>query len=203
MIEVTQLKAGTAFEENGAPFLVLKYTHTKLGRGKANIKVKVRNLKSGAVLQKSFVSGAKVKPIELKRKMMQYLYSDEENFYLMDKRTFEQVEVERGLAGEGAKFLKEGIEVEVLFWEEKALSIQMPNFVELEVVDTGPTVKGNSATNIYKDAVLAGDVRIRVPLFIKGGDKVKIDTRDESYVERVKKLGKQEGEADEDGEELS
>ncbi len=186
MIEVTELRAGTAFELNGEPFLVLKYTHTKLGRGNANIKLKVRNLKTGAVFEKKFVSGAKVRPITLSRQVMQYLYSDGENLYLMDKTSFEQIEIKKNLVKEGMRFLKEGVEVEILLWDEEPLVVGVPTFVEFEVIDTGPATKGNSATNIFKDAILDNGVRIKVPLFIKVVDKVRVDTRDGSYVERVK-----------------
>jgi elongation factor P len=104
----------------------------------------------------------------------------------MDKKSFEQIEVSRTLIKEGIGFLKEGMEVGVLFWDEEPLLVEAPNFAEFEVVDTGPAVRGNSATNIFKEAMLENEVKIKVPLFIKVGDKVKVDTRDGSYAERVR-----------------
>lgn len=186
MISVTELRAGRTFEEDGEPFVVLKYEHLKMGRGTANIKVKVRNLKTGTVIEKTYISGARVQEISTVKRKLQYLYKDEENFYFMDPKTFEQFEISRDLISDQAPFLREQAMVDVLFWSEKPLSIELPPKMEFEVKETGPGVKGNSATNIFKPATLENGLKLKVPLFINQGDKILVDTRTGEYVERVK-----------------
>ncbi len=193
MISVTELRSGRTFEENGEPFVVLKYEHLKMGRGTANIKVKVRNLKTGAVLEKTFISGAKVSEISTVKRKLQYLYCGatssaycKDNFYFMDPKTFEQLEIPRDLISDQAPFLREQAMVDVLFWSEKPLSIELPPKMEFEVKETGPGVKGDSATNIFKPAVLDNGLKIKIPLFINQGERILVDTRTGEYVERVK-----------------
>lgn len=181
MFSVTELRNGTIFKDDGNLFLVLEYKHVKLGRGNANIKVKVKNLKTGAVVKKTFLSGQKVEEVRLESKKAQYLYQDEEGFYFMDPSTFEQFKVGEGILGEKKRFLKEGLVYDVRFFEGKPLSFDLPVFLELEVRETGPGVKGNSATNIYKKAVLENGLTVSVPLFVKVGEKVKVDTRTGEY----------------------
>lgn len=186
MISVTELRAGRAFKEDGELYLVLKYEHTKLGRGKANIKVKVRNLDNGRILEKSFISGARVEELETLKKRMQYLYQDAFGFYFMDPESFEQVSVSAEVVGEQVKFLKEGEEVDVLFGEDRALSVELPASVVLAVTHTEPGVKGDTATRTLKAATLENGIRLQVPLFVKVGDKIKVDTRSGEYIERAK-----------------
>lgn len=186
MISVTELRAGRAFKEDDQPYLVLKYEHTKLGRGKANIKVKVRHLVTGKVSEKTFISGAKVEELETLKKKMQFLYQDASGFYFMDPETFEQVSISSGVIGEQAGFLKEGAKVDVLFVEDRALSVDLPVSVVLAVAQTEPGVKGNTATRSLKAATLENGMRVQVPLFVKVGDKIKVDTRTGEYVERAK-----------------
>jgi len=185
MINVNQLRNGTAFEEDGVPFKVLKYEFTKMGRGTGNIKVKVRNLQSGAVINKTYITGNRVQEIMLNRKKMQFLYTDGSQTVFMDPVSFEQVEVDNHLVDEERQYLSEGMEVEVLFWEEEALSIDIPPKMVFEVKETGPGEKGNSASNVYKPAVLVNGLQVKVPLFVKTGEKIKVDTRTGEYVERA------------------
>jgi len=185
MINVNQLRNGRAFELEGEPFLVLKYEFTKMGRGTGNVKLKVRNLKSGAVVNKTFITGSKVQEIELKRKKMQFLYSDADKSVFMKSVSFEQIEIGNDLTEEQKRFFLEGMEVEVLFWEAEALVVELPVKLEYTVKETGPGEKGNSATNIFKPAILNNDLKVKVPLFVKTGDKVRVDTRTGEYVERV------------------
>ena len=185
MISVTELRTGTVFEEDNRLFLVLDYKHVKLGRGNANIKVKVRDLKTGAVLKKTFLSGQKVEKVDLEAKKAQFLYQDKEGFCFMDPVTFEQFTVDEEVLGEKAKFLKEGEVYSVLFYEGAPLSFKLPTFLEFNVKETGPNTRGDSATNIYKKAVLENGLVVSVPLFIKTGEKVKIDTRTGEYGGRV------------------
>lgn len=186
MISVTDLRTGVAFEDQGQIYQVITYEHLKFGRGSANVKVKVRNLYSGSVTEKSFISGAKVKPINLEKIKAQYLYSDPQGFHFMDSKTFEQVSLSKEKLGKQVDFLKEGMGVALLTFEGDPLSLDLPIKMEFEVAETGPGIRGDSVSNIYKDAVLENDLTVRVPLFIKAGDRVLVDTRSGEYVERVK-----------------
>lgn len=186
MISVTKLRAGTTFEENDTPFLVLKYEHTKMGRGKATIKVKVKNLKTEALSEKSFTSGSRVQEIATLKKKLQYLYPGGTLFHFMDPKSFEQFEVSAETIGDQAPFLTEGALVDVLFWNGVVLVIELPPKMNFTVTQADPGIKGNSAANLYKSATLDNGLTIRVPLFIKVGDRVRVDTRNGEYVERAK-----------------
>ncbi|MDO8551184.1 MAG: elongation factor P [bacterium] len=192
MIPVTQLRADTTFmSEDGYPYVVLKYEHTKMGRGNANIKVRARNLKTGAVLEKSFVSGSRVEEVSTAKRKLQYLYREGNGLLFMDPANFEQVTIKENLVGNRFKFLVEGNLVEVLFWTsspsgEEPLDIQLPPKMEFQIAETEPGVKGNSATNLFKSAVLINGMAVRVPLFVQAGERILVDTRTGEYVERVK-----------------
>jgi len=186
MIPVTQLRAGKTFQEEGVPFLVLKYEHTKMGRGKANIKIKVKNLKTNALAEKTYLSGARVEEISTTKRQLQYLYQDGENFFFMNPKTFEQYEVSAQVLENQAKFLQEGSLVDILFWEGTPLTMELPPKMKFKVAQTGPGVKGDSAANVYKEATLENGMKIKVPLFIKTGEEIWVDTRSGEYVERVK-----------------
>lgn len=185
MITATDLKNGTTFLSDGKPFKVVKYTHTKMGRGGATVRVSARNLETGDLSEKSFDAGNKVDEITTSKKRMQYLYNDGENASFMDPGNYNQIEVDLKVLGDTISFIKEGSEVDVLFWEDRALSIDIAPKVVLEVTDTDPGVKGNSASNVYKSAVLENGLQVKVPLFIKIGDKVRVDTRTSEYIERA------------------
>lgn len=185
MIPVTNLRAGAVFKEGGEPFLVLKYTHTKVGRGNAVIKLKVKSLKSKRTLEKTYVSGAVAKEADVEKVKAQFLYSDGERVYFMESDTFEQTGVAARQLEEEAPFLKEGQEVYLLKFEDQPLGVELPANVVLEVVDTEPGFKGNSATNVLKPAEVETGLTVSVPLFIKVGDKVKVDTRTGEYLERM------------------
>lgn len=185
MIEATNLKNGTTFLMDGKPFKVIKYTHQKIGRGGGLVKLVVRNLESGTQIEKTINSTAKVENINTMKRNMQYLYKDESSAVFMDPKTYSQVEIPVGLAKEELSYIKEGESADILFWEDRPLSIDIPPKVTLKVIDTAPGVKGNSATNLYKPATLENDLQLKVPLFIKIGDKVRVDTRKKEYVERV------------------
>jgi elongation factor P len=186
MLGVQELKNGVTFLLDDQPFIVLKYEHIKMGRGSATIKVKARNLLSGAVLDRSFINSAKVEEINTIRRVMQYLYRDGNDYIFMDNSTYEQVSLPEAVLAESAKFLKEGITVNILFWDERPLWVELPPKMEFTVAETDPGIKGNSAANMYKSAVLDNGVTVRVPLFIETGEKIMVDTRDGSYAERVK-----------------
>ena len=184
MIGVTELRAGTIFEENGNLLQVLSYEHIKMGRGSANIKVRVKNLRSGATIEKSFINGAKVNDVAVLKKDLQYLYKDKENVYFMNPKTFEQVSIPLRVI-DGYEYLKEGEIYSVSFLRDEPLSLNLPPKVVLEVYETAPGVKGNSATTVFKDAILENGLKTKVPPFIKIGDKVRIDTRTGAYTEKA------------------
>lgn len=186
MISVTELRTGTTFKLDGQPYQVVGYKHTKLGRGAANIRVKARNLATGMMVEKTFTSGAKVEPIETTIKILQFLYQDENNLYFIDPRSFEQFSMDKSILGEKTKFLKEESQIKVLFYEEKPLSIELPMSMIFEVIDAPPGVKGDSATASTKPVTLSNGLVIQTPLFIKKGNRIKVDTRTKKYMERVK-----------------
>lgn len=184
MISVNDLRAGAAFEESGEIYKVLSFEHIKMGRGSANIKVKVKNLRTGSSTEKGFTNGASVSDIVLDKREYQFLYKDAESVYFMDPRTFEQKSVPlRNLSG--VEFLKEGEIVSLEFYGDEALDLILPPKVTLKIADTAPGVRGNSASNMYKDATLENGITTRVPLFINIGDSIVIDTRDASYTKRA------------------
>jgi len=186
MVSVTDLRAGTVFQLDGRPLLVLEYKHTKMGRGTANIKVKVRDLESDGVLEKTFISGAKVELIDSQIKELQYLYRQGDEFFFLDPITFGQVSLGKDILEGVKEFLKEGLKVKVMFWQERPLSVELANSLTYEIKETDPGAKGNSATNVFKPAILDNGLLVKVPLFIKIGEKVRVDTRTGEYIERAK-----------------
>lgn len=184
MISVTDLKSGIAYEEEGQILQVLSYEHIKMGRGSANIKVKVRNLLNGSTLEKSYINGANVKDIYLESRQLQFLYKDSETAFFMDPVTYEQVEVPLASLTNN-EFLIDGENAIVQMYDGRALALMLPPKVTIQVTDTAPGVKGNSASNVYKDATLANGMNVRVPLFINSGDSIVVDTRDGSYTKRA------------------
>lgn len=185
MIGVTDLRAGTIFEESGNLYQVLSYTHTKMGRGSANIKVKVKNLKNGATTEKSFINGARVNDVQVFKRDVSYLYKDQVSAYFMDPSSFEQISAPLTLIGNDSVYLKEGESYNVSFLGEEVLALNLPPKMDFTISEADPGVKGNTASNIYKDAVLSNGLRVRVPLFIKAGDKVRIDTRTGDYSQKI------------------
>ncbi len=185
MIGVTELRAGTIYEEQGQLFQVLSYEHIKMGRGSANIKVKVRNVRSGSTTDKSFINGARVNNVSVIKKDLQYLYKDEDNAYFMDPVSYEQITVPVRTLGQDSQYLKDGETYSLSIYQEEVLSINLPPKMEFTIIETGPSLRGNSATNIYKDAILENSIKTKVPLFMNTGDKVRIDTRTGAYSEKV------------------
>ncbi len=186
MTEATDLRAGATFLMDGKPYKVVKYTHSKIARGGGTVKLSVRNLENGKIESKSLSSNAKVDDIKTSKKSLQFLYKDAVNASFMDSKTFEQVEVPLNILGKQLKFIKEGSGVDVFFWDSRPLSVEIAPKVVMEVKETAPGVKGNSATNVFKSAKLENGLELKVPLFIKVGDKISVDTRTGEYVERVK-----------------
>lgn len=184
MISVTDLRSGTTYEESGQYFVVLSYEHIKMGRGSANIKLKVRNIKSGTITDKSFINGAKVQDVQVLKKEMQYLYKDDENVYFMDPQSYDQISIQIKLVPDHI-YLKEGESFSVSLLEGEPLSVAFPPKMAFRVTETAPGAKGNSATNVFKDATLENGLQTKVPLFISIGDLIRVDTRTGSYAEKA------------------
>lgn len=186
MLNASDLRNGTTFELLGKPYVVVRYTHTKMGRGGATIRIEARNLRTGNVEEKTFGSNDKLDVAPTARRKMQYLYQDGPSAVFMDPMTFEQVEVPLSAIKNEVKFLKDGEPVNVLFVHDEPLLVELAPKITLEVTDTGPNVKGNSASNIWKPATLENGLQTKVPLFVNIGDKIRVDTRTGEYVERAK-----------------
>lgn len=184
-IPVTLLRNGTVYKDAGAPYLVLKYQHTKVGRGNATIKVKVKNIITGATMEKSFVSGSTVEEADVEKVKSQYLYRSGDDAVFMDLNTYDQINIPLTLLDEGFSYLKEGVEVYIFMFEGKPVSVELPLNVILEVTETEPGFKGDSATNTLKPAKVETGLKVDVPLFVKFGDRIRVDTRTGEYVERV------------------
>lgn len=184
MASVTDLRNGAVFEHEGQVYQVLSYEHIKMGRGSATIKVKVKNIRSGSTTEKSFINGEKVDLLALSKKDLQYLYSDDQNAYFMDPVSFDQVFIAlKKLLG--YEYLREGEKFSISFLEDEPIGLNLPPKMEFKIAETGPSLRGNSATNIYKDAVLENGMKTKIPLFIDVGDRVRIDTRTGAYSEKV------------------
>lgn len=183
MISVTDLRRDATFKDQGEIYQVLTYEHIKMGRGSANIKLKVKNLKTGSIIQKSFINGAKVDEITLLKKELQFLYKDAVSVVFMNPVTFEQITIPLQIIPEH-QFLKEGEIFSVSFLALEPLALNLSPKMEFRVVETGPAVRGNSATNVFKDATLENGLKTKVPLFIKIGDKISIDTKTGDYDEK-------------------
>lgn len=186
MLNVTELRNGTVFKEENNLLQVLTYEHIKMGRGSGTVKVKVRNLKTGSVTEKSFITGARVDEANIEKKKAQFLYLDGESFYFMDPISFEQFPLSKNIVGDQAEYLKDGMEVNLIVSDGEALSLELPNSLIYTISQTGPGEKGNTVSNVYKDATLDNGLVVKVPMFMKVGDKIKVDTRSGQYIERVK-----------------
>ena len=171
---------------DGDIFTIVEFQHVKPGKGGGFVRTKLKNLDSGAVVERTFRSGDKVEAVRIEKREMQYLYSeDEDQYYFMDTETYEQTAIGKTLMGETTAFLLENATAFVLVTDDKPIGVELPNFVELTVTTTEPGVKGDTATNAVKPATLETGAVVSVPLFVNQGDKLKIDTRTGQYVERV------------------
>lgn len=185
MIPVTELRAGAVFLDNGEPFRVLKYTHKKLGRGKANIRLKVKNLKTGVTLEKVFNSGAKVEEADMSNLVVQFSYQDKSKLHFEALENGQKISLLKADHQDAGNFLARGVEVKLSLLDDQPLGLEIPATVELKVKKTEPGIKGNSATNIYKPATLESGYKLQVPLFINEGDVIKVNTESGRYVGRV------------------
>ncbi|MGC9099915.1 MAG: elongation factor P [Caldisericum sp.] len=187
MISANELRSGVTFELDGELFVVISYQHIKPGKGSPFVRVKIKSLESGNIVERTFRPEEKFKKAFLERKPMQYLYKEGNNFVFMDLETFEQFYLSEEDVGDSANFLKENLEIQIIFYKNKPVSVELPNFVELKVVQTEPGVKGDTATSAMKPALLETGYKLQVPLFVNEGDVIRVDTRTGEYLERVNK----------------
>ena len=185
MIDVNELRKGVTFEHDDSLWKVLEYQHNKPGRGKATIRVKCRNMLTGANLEMTFNSGERVQDVRLEYRQLQYLYNDGLLYYFMDTETYEMVPISREIIGDYANFLKEGEKILVMFDEGKVLTIRENPTVELKVVEANDGVKGNTANNASKRVKLETGYEVNVPLFIKKEDILVINTETGEYTSRI------------------
>lgn len=184
-ITPNQFKRGSKIEVDGEPYAVIEWQHIKCGRGGATVRTKIKNLISGRVLERTYDSGEKLKEPDFEEKRMQYLYHDGTEYIFMDQESYEQVHLDDECVGDAYLFMPESLDVAVQFFNGKPIGVTLPNFVELEVTECEPGVKGDTVTGGSKGATVITGGKIQVPLFINEGDVLKIDTRDASYIERV------------------
>jgi elongation factor P len=185
MIDVNELRKGVTFELDGNLYKVLDYSHNKTGRGNASIRIKARNLRTGANIERTFNSGQSVQDVRLDFHNVQYLYTDGDLYYFMDNETFEQPAVESSLIGDDAGYLTEGMEVKLTFYQGKPLDIELPLTVDLEVVEAEVAVRGDTATGVTKKVKVSTGLEVQVPNFVDVGTTIRIDTRTGAYVTRV------------------
>jgi elongation factor P len=185
MYSTSDFRKGLKIELEGKPLIIVDFLHVKPGKGGAFIRTRLKNMESGQVLEKTFRSGEKVDRPDLLEREMQYLYQGAEGYCFMDNDNYEQIFIDEDHLGDSKSFLKENIDVKVLMFNNKPIGIELPIFVQLQITQTDPGVRGDTATGATKPATLETGVVIQVPLFINQGDSVKIDTRTGEYVERV------------------
>ncbi len=182
----TDLKVGTLIELEGVPYRVTDYTHKAMGRGGAVVQVKIKNLLNGGVVEKSFRSSDKIVSADVSRANMQLLYREGDDMVFMNTETYDQETVAADVLGDQAKFVADSTTVQLLFFNGRVIGLEMPNAVFLEVTETEPGAKGDTATTAMKPATVETGVQVMVPLFINEGDKVKVNTLTGSYLERAK-----------------
>jgi elongation factor P len=185
MIDVNDLRKGVIFEYDGALWRVLEYTHHKPGRGNAIIRIKARNIRTGSSIERTFNSGERVQDVRLDYHNVSYLYNDGDMYYFMDGVTFEQPAIPAKLVGEYSGYLKEGMEVKLTFYQNEALDIELPTSVDLKVVHADVAVRGDTATGVTKKVQVETGATVDVPIFVKEGDTIRVDTRTGEYVTRV------------------
>lgn len=185
MIDVNDLRKGVTFEYDGQIWKVLDYSHNKPGRGNATIRTKLRNLRTGATIDRTFQSGDRVQDIRLDHHVVQYLYHDGNLYHFMDTETYEQPALSRDLLGESADYLHEGLQLKLTYYGDEPIDLELPSAVDLDVVESDPGVRGDTATGAQKLVTVSTGLKVQVPLFISVGDTIRVDTRSGTYITRV------------------
>ena len=185
MVSAGDFRNGVTLEIDGQVVQILEFQHVKPGKGAAFVRTKIRNVITGSVVEKTFSPTEKFPTAFVERRDMQYLYNDGDLYYFMDQETYEQEPINAGKLGDNFKFVKENMEVKVLSYKGNVFGVEPPTFVELEITQTEPGIKGDTATNVTKPATLETGAEIRVPIFINEGDRIRVDTRTGEYMERA------------------
>ncbi|WP_366922493.1 elongation factor P [Metallumcola ferriviriculae] len=185
MISTNDFKTGVTIEIDGELYQVVDFQHVKPGKGAAFVRSKLKNLLTGSTVEKTFRAGEKVSKAHVERKQMQYLYNDGDFYHFMDTSTYEQLQITRDIIGDKSNYMKDNMLLDVAMHGATIIDVELPNFVELEVVETEPGIKGDTATGATKSATLATGATVQVPLFINIGDVLRIDTRTGDYMTRA------------------
>jgi elongation factor P len=184
-VDTSQFRNGLKIELDGEPFTIVFFQHVKPGKGGAFVRTKVRNLKSGRVLERRFRAGERVELADVEERKMQYLYQDGEQLVFMDTESFDQLPFRAEQVGDARTFLKENLDVDVVFWRGQPINIELPAFITARITHCEPGIKGDTASNVTKPATLETGAVVQVPLFVKEGETIRVDTRSGEYVERV------------------
>lgn len=185
MVSAGDFRNGVTFEMDGQVYQIIEFQHVKPGKGAAFVRTKIRNVISGAVVERTFNPSDKFPTAYIERRDMQYLYADGDLYYFMDNETYENIPINRDKLGDNFKFVKENTDVKVLSYKGVVFGVEPPYFIELQVTKTEPGVRGDTATNVTKPATLETGAEIRVPIFINEGDMIRVDTRTGEYMERA------------------
>lgn len=183
--DTSDIRKGLKVMLDGSPFTVVEFQFVKPGKGAAFTRTKLKNLLTGGVIDRNLRSGEKLEPANVETKQMQYLYKEGDTFVFMDTSTYDQVHIPEDTIGDDSRFMPEQIVVEVLFFNDRAVGVTLPNFIEQKVQATEPGFRGDTATGVTKPAKISTGASVNVPLFINEGDIIKIDTRSGEYLERV------------------
>jgi elongation factor P len=184
MISSNDFRSGVTIELDGSVWRVIEFLHVKPGKGSAFVRTKLKNVQSGSVVEKTFRAGETVPQATIEKRTMQHTYKEAEQFVFMDMETFEESTLTSAQIGDRVKYIKEGMEANILFWDGQVLEVELPTSVILEVTETDPGVKGDTATGGTKPAIVETGAQVMVPLFISIGERIKIDTRNDSYLGR-------------------
>jgi elongation factor P len=184
-VDTSQFRNGLKIELGGEPFAITYFQHVKPGKGGAFVRTKLKNLRTGRVLDRTFRSGEKLEEADVDETRMEYLYRDGDHLVFMDTKSYEQIPIPSERVGDPRKYLKENLEVKILFWRSEVLNVELPPFVVARVTQCDPGLKGDTANAATKPATLETGAVVQVPLFIKEGESVRVDTRSGAYVERV------------------
>jgi elongation factor P len=185
-LDTSDFRNGLSLIYDNDIYTIVDFQHVKPGKGGAFVRSTLKNLRTGRTLDKTWRAGEKMEPAYLERKPMQYLYAQDDEYFLMDMETFEQIGIPQTMVGSQAKYMKENMDVNVVLHKEQIVQVTLPDFMELAIVDTDPGVRGDTASGGSKPATLEGGAVVQVPFFLNIGDRVKVDTRVDTYLERVK-----------------
>jgi len=185
VIDAGDLRNGSVFERDGQLFVCVGYSHMKMGRGTAQVRARLRNIKTGAITDETFRPEQRFTRARIDKRNMQYLYSDGDQYHFMDTTTYDQVALAEAALGDALRYLKENAEITVLSYEDQPIGVELPTSVELEVTNTDPGFKGDTATGASKPATVETGLALQVPLFVNQGDRIKVDTRTGEYMERA------------------